>query len=677
MLKSRYVIFLIIAGLMLSVDSFTNTAQAQWYNAYKSGLKAMDRGDWQQGVSWLTQALNKKSKDTKKIRAKGVMFIEYYPNRELGICYFNLGQAEKALHHLTTSLRQVRTRRATKYLTRLSRGDHPKPVASEPVISEPIVKAVPRTPVSRRKQPSHPAQLAVNLFFVEPSNNGFLDAEEAGKIIIDLSNKGRGDAYDLQVKVSTEGDVPGLTIGYPRKIDHLAPGVQESVVVPIQCGASASSRQVRLKIAVSEANGFDLDPPSYMTLSTQAGSPPELVISEIGINDNSQNRRIEPREMVDITARIKNTGRGQARLVKASVQAGANVFLTPESKTAFDLGDLGQGEYKDVTFTVFTNSKASSVPVDILLTESRGRFDKTLPLDLPFGKPQVASKDFVVRGGTGPDSFKSTPLTVDVDQNIPKSRNKNSDAIAIILGVESYSSIPGVTFAKRDAAIFKEYATSVLGVPNSKNNVYYRTDQEVTKGELLKLFTGNGWLKKRAHSTSDVYIFFAGHGAPDIKDESPYLIPFDGDANYPSQTGFSLALMYEELARLNAKSVTVFLDACFSGGTRENRMLLADARPVLIKVKNPILLSDKLVVFSASSGSEISSGYPDMKHGLFTYFLLKGLRGEADGNRDATLTVAELESYVVTQVSRTAGTLDREQTPQVVGRNKSKALVNF
>ncbi len=674
MLKSRYLMFMMIAGLMLSVDSFTKTAHAQWYTAYKSGLKAMERGDWQQGVSYLTQAVRKKSKDTKKIRAKGVMFIEYYPNRELGVCYFHLGQVEKARYHLSMSVSQIRTRRASQYLNRLKRGDHP-----QPAVSEPIVKPVPRAPVSRRRQPSHPAQLAVNLFFVEPSNNGFLDAEEAGKIIIDLSNKGRGDAYDLQVKVSTEGEVPGLTIGYPRKIDHLAPGTQESVIVPINCGASAASRQVRLKIAVSEANGFDLDPPSYMTLSTRAGSPPALVISEVGINDNSQNRRIEPREMVDITARIKNTGQGQARLVKASVQAGANVFLTPDSKTEFDLGDLLQGQFKDVTFTVFTNSKASSVPVNIVLTESRGRYDKTLPLDLPFGKPQVASKDFVVSGGPGPgpDSFKSTPLTVDVDQNIPKSRNGNPDAIAIILGVESYSNIPGVTFAKRDAAIFKEYATSVLGVPNSKNNVYYKTDQEVTKGELLKLFTGNGWLKKRAQPSSDVYIFFAGHGAPDIKNESPYLIPFDGDANYPSQTGFSLTQMYEELARLNARSVTVFLDACFSGGTRENQMLLADARPVLIKVKNPILLSDKLVVFSASSGSEISSGYPDMKHGLFTYFLLKGLRGEADGNRDRTLTIDELESYVVRQVSRTAGTLDREQTPQVVGRDKSKTLVNF
>ena len=108
---------------------------------------------------------------------------------------------------------------------------------------------------------------------------------------------------------------------------------------------------------------------------------------------------------------------------------------------------------------------------------------------------------------------------------------------------------------------------------------------------------------------------------PDLKEKSPYLIPSDGDANYPTQTGFSLHILYEELAKLNVRSITVFLDACFSGGTREQTMLLADARLLRIKIDHPALLSEKLVVFSAASGDQISSGYPNRQHGLFTYYL--------------------------------------------------------
>ena len=154
-------------------------------------------------------------------------------------------------------------------------------------------------------------------------------------------------------------------------------------------------------------------------------------------------------------------------------------------------------------------------------------------------------------------------------------------------------------------------------------------------------------------------------------------MPWDGDANYPTQTGFSLSRLYEELARLNARSVTVFLDACFSGLTRDNAALLAGARPLVLSVENPVLASENMIVFAAASGSQISSSYPEKKHGLFTYFLLKALRGDADEDGDGVVTVEEAEAYIVENVGRTAGQLDREQTPQVLGLRKNRSLVRY
>ncbi|MFQ5606150.1 MAG: CARDB domain-containing protein [bacterium] len=671
MLKKKLTTLVICLGVLLAMDSLMNKSYAQWYVNYKRGLEAMQKHNWHVAIKHFQQALKVKEKDTKKIRAKGVMFIEYYPHRELGICFFHIGAIERAKLHLAISFKQVATRRARQFLSRIKKGDFPRNISQPPPENEF------RPPI--RSGPSVPAQLAVDLFFVEPSNNGFLDAEESGKIIVDVKNNGQGDAFDLHVNLTPQTDMAGVQIGRSLMINRLAPGTQQSVVIPISTLASVGSKQVKLKVEVSERNGFDLDPPAFVTFNTQALTPPELVIDDIGIDDHSQNSRIEPREIVDVTARIRNTGQGEARLVKASVQVGQNVFLTPDSKKEFDLGNLRRGQFKDVTFTVFTNSKATSVPINLVLHEARSRFNKTLPLDLPFNKPQRQGKDLVVTGTSAPvtSELDNAGLSIDVDVNIPKSQNDNPDAIAIILGVEQYKSIPNVTFAKRDAAMFKEYAIRALGVPDSKNNIYFKTDYEVTKGELLKLFTGNGWLKKRVQPTSDVYIYFAGHGAPNIKNNSPYLIPSDGDANYPSQTGFGLMELYEELAKLNARSINVFLDACFSGGTRENTILLANARPVMIKVDNPTLMSDKLAAFSAASGHQISSGYPEKKHGLFTYFLLKGLRGDADKNYDDTITVGELEAYLIANVSRTAGILDREQTPQVQCRNKQMAIVRY
>ena len=80
---------------------------------------------------------------------------------------------------------------------------------------------------------------------------------------------------------------------------------------------------------------------------------------------------------------------------------------------------------------------------------------------------------------------------------------------------------------------------------------------------------------------------------------------------------------------------------------------------------------------SSRAGDQISSGYPEKKHGLFTYFLLNGLRGNADQNGDRAITVSELEEYLVNTVKTAAGLLDREQTPQVTGWDKARVLVRY
>ena len=121
--------------------------------------------------------------------------------------------------------------------------------------------------------------------------------------------------------------------------------------------------------------------------------------------------------------------------------------------------------------------------------------------------------------------------------------------------------------------------------------------------------------------------------------------------------------------------MTVFLDACFSGANREDESLLAGARGIYIEV-NPAFAGN-ITIFSASSGKEISSAWPEKRHGLFSYFLMKGMGGDGDANNDGQLTMDELGSYIQTNVSRQAGFLDREQTPQFQTLDRNKVLVNY
>ncbi len=126
---------------------------------------------------------------------------------------------------------------------------------------------------------------------------------------------------------------------------------------------------------------------------------------------------------------------------------------------------------------------------------------------------------------------------------------------------------------------------------------------------------------------------------------------------------------------MQPKAVTVFLDACYSGQTRDNDMILGDARAItIIPVESDV--PENFTVFSASSGSEISGSLPEADHGLFSYFLMKGLEGDSDANNDKKITNGELYSYVRSNVTRQAVRLGREQTPQLQG-DENRVLVEF
>jgi len=313
------------------------------------------------------------------------------------------------------------------------------------------------------------------------------------------------------------------------------------------------------------------------------------------------------------------------------------------------------------------------------LTEEKGLSDKTIDLGLKLGKrtPNIVEIQVAKVETQKPRKIREIEDIVelaDVDKNIPQTSMTGQNTLAVIIGLEKYKYAPDVIFASRDAQVFYQYVKSIFGIP--ERNIYLRMNDGATSGEFQKVFAEDGWIARRLKKNiTDVMVFFSGHGAPDSKSKKGFLIPYDIDPNYAT-TGVSLDELYSSLAKLEAKSVTVFLDACFSGVSRSNEMLIASVRPVSISIRNPVLLRENMAVFSASTDDEYSSAYPEKQHGLFTYFLLKGLRGEAKGY-DNELTIKELFEFVRNHVLETAGYLDTEQTPTLVGRNTKRILVEY
>lgn len=221
----------------------------------------------------------------------------------------------------------------------------------------------------------------------------------------------------------------------------------------------------------------------------------------------------------------------------------------------------------------------------------------------------------------GPSTVPSTPAIgrSDVD-DLPAARPELARRHAIVIGVERYrEALPRADFAASDARLAAEYFKRVLGVPEA--NLALLIDDRATKSDFEKYF--ERWLPNRVEAGDEVFVYFSGHGAPNAKSGDAYLVPFDGDPTYIAETGYPINKLYEQLAKLPAKRVLVAMDSCFSGAGGRS-VLAKGARPLVSVQTAPV--TGNVTVLSASAGDQISSSYQEKGHGLFTYFLLKGLK---------------------------------------------------
>ncbi len=221
------------------------------------------------------------------------------------------------------------------------------------------------------------------------------------------------------------------------------------------------------------------------------------------------------------------------------------------------------------------------------------------------------------------------------------------DAVAVIIGIQNYQDprVPAVRFAERDAQIMREYLVRTLGFHPS--NILPKDPKvPLTAGQFKTLIRQvlPSYIKP---GTSDVFFFYAGHGAPNVNTGEAFLVPYDCDPNFVNpDNAYRLKDLFFDLANLKARHLTVVLDACFSGYAGDGSMLLRNASPVEIKVQNPLLQHPNVTFFASSKMDQVSNWYPEKRHGMFTYFFLRGLRGKADKNHDRKITVEELAEFL-------------------------------
>jgi formylglycine-generating enzyme required for sulfatase activity len=253
---------------------------------------------------------------------------------------------------------------------------------------------------------------------------------------------------------------------------------------------------------------------------------------------------------------------------------------------------------------------------------------------------------------------------------------RNPSGVAIIIGNKDYRhrDVPPVDFAHNDADAIARWVIDVRGFDPANVKVI----RDAGKADLEAAFgtkeseRGLAWRLIEPDGSSDLFVYWSGHGVPGLQSGRGYLLPSDVEPQNAELSAYPLQLLYDNLGKLNTKSVTVVLDACFSGQS-DNARLVAAASPLVRSASAQA--PGGLTVLAAGTADQVASWDRQARHGLFTDRFLRGVYGAADDPaqnqgavRDGQVTLAELRGYLNREVTRQARReFGREQTPDVRG----------
>lgn len=247
---------------------------------------------------------------------------------------------------------------------------------------------------------------------------------------------------------------------------------------------------------------------------------------------------------------------------------------------------------------------------------------------------------------------------------------------AVVIGINDYPNVRKLKFAVNDAKAFYDYLVSRSHIP--AENVTLLLDQEATLTRLRS--TLGTHLKRKAGKDDMVIIYFAGHGSTEKDVMSPdgdglekYLLPYDADRRDLYASALPMREISHIFNRVRSERLVFLADSCYSGASGGRTIGITGTRSDISETFLYRITSGKgRVIITASGANEVSAEKDDLKHGVFTYYLLEGLRGKADADKDGLITVDEAYRYVSDQVPRATG---QEQHPVKKGTVEGRLIL--
>ncbi len=252
------------------------------------------------------------------------------------------------------------------------------------------------------------------------------------------------------------------------------------------------------------------------------------------------------------------------------------------------------------------------------------------------------------------DTAISHPFTVEPRPEIslvaePLQMFGNTERWAVIVGISTYadSALPALPFADDDASMLSRW---LIDADWSPSHIRTLLNAEATERNIRIAL--ESWLTK-SRPNDILLVFWSGHGFPDPEDpEKVYFACYDTDSSIPA-TGFRMDRVVQILEERNARNVIILADTCHAGKlvTRGDRGL--SVIPKVRRMQEDDTIPKGWVFMVSADTDRRAVEHSSWRNGAFTYCILQGLRGRADGfqsagRKDGTVTLGELRAYLST-----------------------------
>jgi uncharacterized caspase-like protein len=239
---------------------------------------------------------------------------------------------------------------------------------------------------------------------------------------------------------------------------------------------------------------------------------------------------------------------------------------------------------------------------------------------------------------------------------------------AVVVGVSKYQKEEmNLNYADKDAQLFYSHLSSPSGLNVPKENSTLLVNSQATRANILRAIN-----EKCNKSFEDdlIILYLSGHGMPDPVGNEVYFLGYESEIDNLLGTAVSMADIEKALSRSKAKKKIWIADACHSGGAglniKGNQTYLTNKMFLELATAK-----EGCAVLTASSASELSKEGKDWGEGqgVFTYYLIEGLKGDADIDKDGIITIREIYEYISKKVIEAT---NGQQHPELKGTFDNK-----